>query len=964
MAEFDLFSFLPRTATNWNLQPKIAPKKNLRKINNDFLCSDESLKLLRATILRLEANQINQETIDSIYTDIKSVFLTEIEKLPTVSAPSSKKGNKALRKAAPFWSPELQELWSYRCQKEKLYLSFYCDPRDQQQRQIKQQLLNNFKTSRKAFDLKFRQLKRQHSFSSLKKLADLADKASHDPTEMWKRLKALSDSKNSHVLLEIISEDGSISKDKKEVLQKWHTDFSECFKGIKDDPTMVFDDDFLSKITKLKTDFEKLSHELQESGSPFDSTLLNCDITYNEVAYAIDKSKLGKAFLFVPNEALKNDQAKILLFKLFNTCFQTGLSPSDWLKSDLKPLFKGGDKDPRNPLDHRPICIMSCIAKIYSCVLNIRLQNHLNTNNLLSDTQNGFRAGRSCIDHIFSLVTILRNRKLENKQTFLCFVDFRRAFDSVNHVLLFNILSSEFGIVGRIYSSLLSLYSNPQTRVVLTSPNSIDATDYFSCPQGVKQGDIISPTMFQIFVHGLTSELEKSGLGVRLELPPTTPPPTWPPTPAPPTPPPPPTPSSMLVNHLIYADDLVCIAECTKDLQKLINIVHFWCCKHRIEANLLKTEIMHVRATLTTRTRVNFKFGQRVISYCSSYKYLGLTLNQFLDFGKMSNSFSDPASRALNAVTCKMIKNKGFPFNVFEMLYNSCVTSITDYAHEVIGYHQYSESANIHTKAIRSYLGVGRSANLCGLRHEVGWLEPKSRAHIKMLRFYFRIKNMDSFRLTKKILQYDQYFTDSNPDCNTWSKEISHIISQNNLMSAVDNLKPKLVCNLLQSSLLKKDISIFARDCQNSPKLRTYNTLFSPDISHNFDTSYTRHILPFIQRKRLAQLRLGCLPLRVETDRFTRPIVPSHERFCLQPLCSNTTDSLPEEDKQIEDEFHFLIKCRQYDQLRNDLFSSVEIPGFIDFSDKDKFIYLLTSRAAVKITAQFIADSFDQRPAK
>ena len=158
-----------------------------------------------------------------------------------------------------------------------------------------------------------------------------------------------------------------------------------------------------------------------------------------------------------------------LLHKMFNICFQTGLSPSDWLKSDTKPLFKGGDKDPRNPLDHRPLCIMSCIAKIYSCVLNVRLQNHLNTNNLLSDTQNGFRAGRSCIDHIFSLVTILRNRKLQNKQTFLCFVDFRRAFDSVNHVLLFHILSSKFFVVGRMYNSLLSLYGDPQTRILLTS---------------------------------------------------------------------------------------------------------------------------------------------------------------------------------------------------------------------------------------------------------------------------------------------------------------------------------------------------------------------------------------------------------------------------------------------------------------------------------------------------------------
>ena len=128
--------------------------------------------------------------------------------------------------------------------------------------------------------------------------------------------------------------------------------------------------------------------------------------------------------------------------------------------------------------------------------------------------------------------------------------------------------------------------------------------------------------------------------------------------------------------------------------------------------------------------------------------------------------------------------------------------------------------------------------------------------------------------------------------------------------------------------------------------------------------SYTRQILPFIHRKRLAQLRLGCLPLRVETDRFTRPIVPSNQRFCLQPLCSNTINNLSDEEKEIEDEFHFLVICSQYNQLRNVMFSNVDVQGFHNFSNKDKFIYLLTSKPAVKYAAQFIVDAFDQRPLK
>ena len=61
-------------------------------------------------------------------------------------------------------------------------------------------------------------------------LAELAGKAANNPAEMWKRLKALSEQKPSNVLLEIVCDDGTISSDKKEVLLKWYSDFSQCFR--------------------------------------------------------------------------------------------------------------------------------------------------------------------------------------------------------------------------------------------------------------------------------------------------------------------------------------------------------------------------------------------------------------------------------------------------------------------------------------------------------------------------------------------------------------------------------------------------------------------------------------------------------------------------------------------------------------------------------------------------------------
>ena len=152
----------------------------------------------------------------------------------------------------------------------------------------------------------------------------------------------------------------------------------------------------------------------------------------------------------------------------------------DWDNSDIKPIPKK-DKDPRDPLNNRCITIMCCIAKIYSSILNARIKTFLDKNQILVDEQNGFRASRSCIDHIFSLVTILRNRKSMGKQSFLCFIDFKKAFDSVDRTLLLFKLS-KIGIVGQIYNAIASLYRNPKSRVILNNL----ATDWFECPIGVK----------------------------------------------------------------------------------------------------------------------------------------------------------------------------------------------------------------------------------------------------------------------------------------------------------------------------------------------------------------------------------------------------------------------------------------------------------------------------------------------
>ena len=157
---------------------------------------------------------------------------------------------------------------------------------------------------------------------------------------------------------------------------------------------------------------------------------------------------MRKTYLEIQNDVTKNTNAKKLLHEFFKLCFSSGLNPTEWDYSSIKPIPKK-EKDPRDPLNNRCITIMCCISKIYSKLLNTRLQKYLEENEILVEEQNGFRASRSCIDHIFTLCTILRNRKAMGLDTFLSFIDYKKAFDSVDrHLLLYKL--SKIGVVGNL----------------------------------------------------------------------------------------------------------------------------------------------------------------------------------------------------------------------------------------------------------------------------------------------------------------------------------------------------------------------------------------------------------------------------------------------------------------------------------------------------------------------------------
>ena len=138
--------------------------------------------------------------------------------------------------------------------------------------------------------------------------------------------------------------------------------------------------------------------------------------------------------------------------------------------------------------------MQSCVAKAFAKIINNRLCNYLESENLLHEEQNGFckglREGHSCQDHISSLYFLIKNRKLSRQDTYACFADFKKAFDSVPRDLLWKKLLKSG--INNIFTSIKALYTNTSSAIKVNN----DLSSPIIIHLGVKQGCPLSPTLF------------------------------------------------------------------------------------------------------------------------------------------------------------------------------------------------------------------------------------------------------------------------------------------------------------------------------------------------------------------------------------------------------------------------------------------------------------------------------------
>ena len=329
------------------------------------------IAILDNLLSRLNTTDPAQSHVDSLYNDMLSVIFTEMDQYIQYKCV----GNKTRRRfkmQKPYWNDELTSSWKSMCDAERIF-------RKNKDSSRRTDLRSDFLGKQKSFDKLLRQSERKYN---RQKSMEIEQINTSNPTEFWRQINSLGPKKSAKIPMEVYSSSDHAEKiyDSQLILDAWRHDFEELY-NIPDNEHDHFDVNFyesiMSSIPTIKQ-FELNNTDANDKN-------YNQPFTNDEIDKICNQLKIGKAVgpNMIPNEVLKHLGLRKLMLDFLNFCFLNNVIPSVWRKAIIAPIPKSAAKDPCVPLNYRGISLLSCIYKMYSSILNLRLTTHCERNNYI-----------------------------------------------------------------------------------------------------------------------------------------------------------------------------------------------------------------------------------------------------------------------------------------------------------------------------------------------------------------------------------------------------------------------------------------------------------------------------------------------------------------------------------------------------------------------------------------------------
>lgn len=407
---------------------------------------------------------------------------------------------------------------------------------------------------------------------------------------------------------------------------------------------------------------------------------------------------------------------------LYNKIWDSGRVPDSWSKIILRMLYKKGDiKDPSN---YRQIALVNCITKVFTQILTKRLNDWVDANGLLPEHQVGFRKKRSCADHILTLNAIIQIRlNLKKGKLFVLFVDFRSAFPSVCHDLLWAKLH-RLGAGDKIVGILKDLYG--KAMVAVKGVN--DLSKPTKVTKGVLQGESMSPILFCLFIADFEQFLKAEGIrGVSVDQL-----------------------TEILV--LAFADDIAILADSVSAMRRILKALWKYCQSNKLNININKTKIVIFRKGGHSHDKNIglFSYGDKGnIDVVSNYDYLGVTFSNSSVYLNAVNSMISKANIAQFSTISLTNRVKLDSWSAVEKLFDSLVLSVFLYNAQIWSMRYEDEIESVQIQFFKTILLLPRCTPGYAVRLETNKCKLIATTFKLALNYIEKIFTMDNNRYPK-----------------------------------------------------------------------------------------------------------------------------------------------------------------------------------------------------------------------
>ena len=275
------------------------------------------------------------------------------------------------------------------------------------------------------------------------------------------------------------------------------------------------------------------------------------------------------------------------LTKLFNKCLRDCSIPQEWNNASMLLLHKKGDK--KDIANYRPISLLSVVYKIFTKIITRRIEKVLDGNQPIE--QAGFKAGFSTMDHLQTVNELIERANEYQQPLCLAFIDYEKAFDSVYKSAVTNALRNQ-GIEENYIKIIENVYSNATASIDLFSKSAT-----FKVEKGVRQGDTISPKLFNAVLEEIFREIDLSSSGINV--------------------------NGKWLSHLRFADDIVLVGDSCEGLEEVVSRLRVASGKVGLKINLLKTKVMTNKFSAPGKVVV----GNVELDNVDSFIYLGQSIS-------------------------------------------------------------------------------------------------------------------------------------------------------------------------------------------------------------------------------------------------------------------------------------------------------------------------------------------------